>query len=166
MANHSNVISNQHTYSAQKVLFMGLERIVWEVLDAGRLAFPWCSRARDVSVVKVCKTTEPLQNPDKDIKMSSLATEETVALFLLSKITIINLLNLGQIDMKCTAFQFREWNKTNTTELSKLGAGRAFCGFPKMQQRLSRTHGGSASEKCISVSYNWLNEAYKNQAFL
>lgn len=87
---------------------MGLERTVREVLDAGRLAFPWCSRARDVSIVKVCKTTEPLQNPDKDIKMSSLATEETVSPFLLPKITIINLLNLGQMDIKCTAFQFGE----------------------------------------------------------
>lgn len=153
MANHSNVISHQHTHIQHRKFcswaWNGLFERVWMLV-----ASPWCSRARDVSIVKVCKTTEPLQNPDKDIKMSSRATEETVSLFLLPKITIINLLNLGQMDKKCTAFQFGEWNKTNTIELRKMGAGRASCGFPKLQQRLSRTHGGSASGKRFSGSHN------------
>lgn len=34
-----------------------------------------------------------------------------------------------------------------------MGAGKACCGFPKLQQRLSRTHGGSAPEKNASQSF-------------
>jgi len=57
------------------------------------------------------------------------------------------------MDVKWTAFQFGEWKKTNTTKLRKMGAGKAFCGFPKLQQRLSRTHGGSRHGKSASQSF-------------
>ncbi len=146
----NNLELNQHTHIQHRTFcswaWNGLFERFWMLVASPS---QWCSRARDVSIVKVCKTTEPLQNLDKDIKMSSLATEETVSLFLLPKITVINLLSLGQMTKNVQLFSSESETKQTRPNWGRWGLAEHPVVFPN-GSRGSAAHMGGPLQKNAS----------------